>query len=35
MSSRRVSAVCGLLCLLISFHVSDAVGQTIGFPEMP
>jgi hypothetical protein len=35
MSSRRVSAVCGLLCLLISIHVSAAVGQTIGFPEIP
>jgi hypothetical protein len=35
MSSRRVSAVCGLLCLLISLHVLDAVGQTIGSPEIP
>ncbi len=35
MSSSRVSAVCGLVCLLISLHVSDAVGQTIGSPEIP
>ena len=34
MSSSRVSAVCGLLCLLISIHVSAAVGQPIGLPEM-
>ncbi|MBI4965287.1 MAG: hypothetical protein HY913_18570 [Desulfomonile tiedjei] len=35
MSSRHVFAVCGVLCLLISVHVSDAVGQTIGFPGIP
>jgi len=35
MSSRSVSAVCGLFCLLISLHVSEAAGQTIGFPENP
>ena len=34
MSSRRASVVCGLLFLLISLHVSDAVGQTIGSPEI-
>ena len=35
MSSRRVNVVFGLLCLLISLHVSDAVGQEIGPPEIP
>ena len=35
MSSRRMHVVYGLLCLLISLHVSDAVGQTIGSPEIP
>ncbi|MEI8181627.1 MAG: hypothetical protein WCG29_02875 [Desulfomonile sp.] len=29
------ACVCGLLCLLIFLHVSDAVGQTIGSPEIP
>ncbi len=35
MSSRRMSEVCGLVCLLISIHVSAVVGQTINLPEMP
>lgn len=37
MSLKRVPAVwvCGLLCLLISLHVSDAAGQNVRFPEMP
>lgn len=35
MSSRRMSEVCGLVCLLISIHVSAVVGQTIDLPEMP
>ncbi len=32
MSSKLVCAIGGLLCLLITLHVSDAAGQTIGAP---
>jgi len=35
MGTMRVSAVCGLFCLLITLHVSEAAGQTIGFQEPP
>lgn len=35
MSSRRSFLICALLCLLISTHVSVAVGQTAGPAEIP
>lgn len=37
MKSSRVPVVwfCGLFCLLVSLHVSDAAGQTIVSPEAP
>jgi hypothetical protein len=35
MRSRSASALCGVLCLLISFHVSAALGESIGAPEIP
>jgi hypothetical protein len=35
MSPRSASAVCAVCCLLISFHVSAAVGQTVGSTEIP
>ena len=37
MRSSRVPvvSVCALLCLLVSLHISDAVGQTIGSSEAP
>jgi len=34
MYSSRVVGVCGLLCLMISVHVSDAVGQSVSSQEM-
>ncbi len=34
MGSKCAVAVCGLLCLLVSVHVSDVAGQTFGFPGM-
>ena len=34
MSSSRVFAFCGLLCVLMLFHVSDGLGQSIGCPEI-
>lgn len=35
MSSSRILLVFGFLCLLISLHVSDALGQPIGSTESP
>jgi hypothetical protein len=35
MDLRRIVVMFGLLCLLISSHASQAVGQTLGFPGVP